>query len=202
VTWSVDRRNQIIVTSCHLVRPHQISHLYTNVRIGCQRNNSRNFTKQMDLLIGSIPGIFFIFAFFCIINFIITIFLSLFLFLYFNSFSCSISHCFPPNHSFCPLSSTPFHCPHLSLLSWLNLSPHYSTLLHTHHLLNTLLFQLYTTPALCNPWQKHPAIQQHKFTEHTRATKPSNSHTSSPHTPLFHFPTFHATFTNYTRIHI
>jgi hypothetical protein len=29
-------------------------------------------------------------------------------------------------------------------------SPHYPSLLHTQHLFNSLLCQLYTTPGLCN----------------------------------------------------
>jgi hypothetical protein len=55
------------------------------------------------------------------------------------------------NNSFCsshPLSSP---SPHLLLPFSPNLSPDYPSLLHTHHPLNNLLYQLYTTPNPCSP---------------------------------------------------
>jgi hypothetical protein len=40
------------------------------------------------------------------------------------------------------------------------MSPYYSSFLHTHHLLTSLLYKLNTTQAPCNPWQKHSPLQQ------------------------------------------
>jgi hypothetical protein len=63
-----------------------------------------------------------------------------------SSFSCAKTHCPPlqrlilPPH---PLSSPSLHLP---LPFSPNLSPDYASLLHTHHPLNNLLYQLYTTP--------------------------------------------------------
>jgi hypothetical protein len=53
------------------------------------------------------------------------------------------------------------------------------------------VYQLYTSPAPCNPLHKHPQLQ-HKYTQtHTRATKLSNPQTSSPNQPpLFLSPFF------------
>jgi hypothetical protein len=45
----------------------------------------------------------------------------------------------PLKYSFCPFSSTLSSCPHLVFLSSPNLSPHYISLLHTHHPLTSLL---------------------------------------------------------------
>jgi hypothetical protein len=42
----------------HLMRPHQSFCLHANTRIGCQRNNSRTFTKQTELLVVMVPGFF------------------------------------------------------------------------------------------------------------------------------------------------
>jgi hypothetical protein len=124
------------------VRPHQSSHLHTNTRIRCLRNNSRTFTKQTELFVVPILGVFFLYLYF---NFIITILLSLFLLPLLSLFFL----CYNPLFSLPTTLSAPLHplSPHLllSLLSFPNLSPQYSSLLHTHHLLTSLLYQLYTT---------------------------------------------------------
>jgi hypothetical protein len=70
--------------------------------------------------------------------------------------------------------------------SQLTKQTNYPSLLHTHHLLTKLLYQLYTNPTPCNPWHKHPTLQQPKYTQtHTSATKPKSpcisSHTHPPH---------------------
>jgi hypothetical protein len=117
--------------------------------------------------------------FFCIINFSITIFLSLvlppllsLLFLCYNmlfSFPTTVS---APSHWLChPVSpSSPILPQPVTTLP---------SLQHTHHLLISLLYQLYTIPAPCNPWHKHPPLQQ-KYTQTcTKATKPSSPYTSS-----------------------
>jgi hypothetical protein len=93
-----------------------------------------------------------------------------------------------PNYSFCPFSSL-FPPPYVPLPFSSNLSPHYPSLLHTHHLLTNLLYQHYTTPTPDNLWHKHPTIQQQKYTQtHTGATKPSSPLTASlthpPHLPF------------------
>jgi hypothetical protein len=95
----------------------------------------------------------------------------------------------PPNYSFCSFSptlspsSSPLPILHQPVTT-LPLSPTHSSPL------TSLLYQLYTTPAPCNPWHKHPPLQQQKYTQtHARATKPSSSHNSSPtHPPLFQPP--------------
>jgi hypothetical protein len=86
--------------------------------------------------------------FFYIINFTITIFLSLFL-------PPSLSLLFP---CYYPLFSLPatlsalshplYPCLHLLLISFPNLSPHYPSLLHTYHPLTSLLYQI---PPSCYP---------------------------------------------------
>jgi hypothetical protein len=141
----VYRRNQILLTSSHLVRQHRSSRLYANTRIGHLRNNPRTFTKNAELFVVSISDGFCC-VFFCIINFTIIIFLSLFLPPHFPSFSCTKIHCSPSQllflqlliHSL-PVFTSPSHSP--------NLSPHYPSLLHIHYPLTSLLYQLYTTPA-------------------------------------------------------
>jgi hypothetical protein len=142
------------------------------------------------------PGVFYCFFFFlfnfyfyysCIINFTIIILLALF-------FPSSLSFpllCYNPLFSLPTTLSGPSHPLfshlHLLFLSSPNLSPHYLSLLHTHHLLTSLLYQLHTIPAPCNPWHKHPSLQQQKYIQtHTRETKSSSLHTSSStHLPPF-----------------
>jgi hypothetical protein len=79
-----------------------------------------------------------------------------------------------PNNLFCPFSPTLSPCLHLPLPFSPNLSPDYPSLLHTHHLLTNLLYQLYTTPNPCNSQHKNPPLQQQKYTQiHTRPQKPA-----------------------------
>jgi hypothetical protein len=96
-----------------------------------------------------------------------------------------------PSHPLFPLSPLP-PSP--------NLSKQGSSLQYTYHLLASLLYQLHTTPASCNSWDKRPSLQWQKYTQtHTRAAKPSNPHNSQPtHPLLFTTPLlyFCATFTN------
>jgi hypothetical protein len=117
--------------------------------------------------------------------------------LHFPSFFCTTIHSSPFQLLFLPLvihsfpSSTP-------LWPSPNLSPHYLSLLHTYHLLTSLEYKLYTTPALCNPWHKHPPLLQQKYTQtHTRVTKPSSPIPLNPPThPFSCSPYFSTTFTN------
>jgi hypothetical protein len=64
-----------------------------------------------------------------------------------------------PSHPFFPLSLP-------LLLTSSNLSPHYFSFLHTHHLLTSLLYQLYTTPVPFNPWHKHTVIDSNTHKGH------------------------------------
>jgi hypothetical protein len=89
-----------------------------------------------------------------------------------------------PNYSFCPISSTFLlsipPLPHFpQLVTTLPLSPAHL------HMLRSLLYQLCIPPALYNPWQKHPLLQQQNHNQtHTRAPKPSSSHTSTLTHPI------------------
>jgi hypothetical protein len=80
LTLGTDRTKYYSQAS-HMVRPHQSSHFYTNTQIGCIRNDFRTFTKRLNFLY-FLYLVFFVgfvcVCFLCIINFTITIFLSLF----------------------------------------------------------------------------------------------------------------------------
>jgi hypothetical protein len=178
----------------YLVKPHQSSNLYANTRIICLRNNSRTFTKKLNFLLSLF--LFVVFVFFCVWIFFSVLLTSPTLFSYSYSYPLTFplvpalqSIVLSPNYSFCPFSPT------LSLSSPpsptpCNLLPHDPSLLHIHHLLTSLLYHLYTTPAPCNPSQKHPPLQQQKYTQtHTRTTKPSSSHASFSIHTLFFPPT-------------
>jgi hypothetical protein len=122
----------------------------------------------------------------CIINFTITIFLSLFLFLHFPSFSCAIIHCSPAQVIFLSLLIYS-----VILSSLPHLSPQPVTTLHVPPTHSSPADQptvpTVHNPRPCNPWHKHPPLQQQKYTPiHKRATKPSSPHILSPtHPPLF-----------------
>jgi hypothetical protein len=98
-----------------------------------------------------IPIVFFFFLF-LYYQYYIIIFSSLFstpsLFLlllcWYSLITAPTTHS-APSH----LLSSP--SPHLSLPFSPNLSPDYPSLLHTHHLLTNLLYQLYTTSKPSNP---------------------------------------------------
>jgi hypothetical protein len=102
--------------------------------------------------------------------------------------SCAKIHCSLAQLLFLPLLIHSLLCPHLPFPFSLNLSPDYLSLLHTPHLLTNLLHQLYITTTPCNPWHKHPTLQQQKYTQtHTKTTKTSSPCTTSlTHPP--HFP--------------
>jgi hypothetical protein len=111
----------------------------TNTRIGCQRNKSRTFTKRMKFLLLYL-------LFFSVLLTSPSLFSYAYSYpLHFPSFSCATIYCSPSQLLLLPLLI------HSLPLSFPNLSPHYPTLLHTHHLLTGLLYQLYTPPDPCNP---------------------------------------------------
>jgi hypothetical protein len=98
--------------------------------------------KQTELFeVAILVGFFFLF-FFCIINFIITIFLSLFLPSSPSPFSCATIYCSPSQLLFLPLLIYSFPYLSLPLLSFPNLSPHNPSLLHTHYSQTSLLYQM------------------------------------------------------------
>jgi hypothetical protein len=88
------------------------------------------------------------------------------------------------NKLFCPFSSTLSPCHQLPIPFSPKLSTDYPSLLHTHHLLTNLLNQLYTAPITCNPWHKHPPLQQQKYVQHTQG--PQKPATPSLLPPLTH----------------
>jgi hypothetical protein len=114
--------------------------------------------------------LFLPFLSFCIIDFTITIFFSVFLP---PSLSLLLLH-YNPLFSLPTILSTPSHplsTPVLnSPFSSSNLSSHYPSLLHTHNLLTTLLCQLYTFTVPCIPWHKHPHYNNRNTPTYTRAT--------------------------------
>jgi hypothetical protein len=144
----VDRRFKYYSQARHLVRPHQSFHLNTNTRIEHLRNNSRTFINRMNFLwfLNLVFCIMFLF-FFLSFSFFIPVLLtwsSLFSYAYSHplhspSLSCATIHCAPSQLLFLPLLIHSFPCLHLPFLSTSNLSPHYPSLLHTYHLLTSLL---------------------------------------------------------------
>jgi hypothetical protein len=68
--------------------------------------------------------------------------------LHFPSFSCATIHCSPSQLFFLSLLMHSF--PVFTSASYLPLTCHHTTP-HTQHLMTILLYQLYTTPAPCNP---------------------------------------------------
>jgi hypothetical protein len=107
------------------------------------------FCLFVILLWGVLFYSYFLFSFHTI-NFTITIFSSLLSPLHSPPSPVLKSIAFLSSYSFCPFLST-LSCPHLPLPFSSNLLPDYPFLLHTHHLQTNLLYQLYTTPTLCNP---------------------------------------------------
>jgi hypothetical protein len=132
------------------VRPHQSSCLNTNNRIGCQRNNSRTFTKQTEILVvkQQLKGFISFFSSSVLLNLP-----SLFAYCYsyplrFPSFACFTIHGSPSQLLFLPLFIYFLPRLYFPLLSFPNLSPHYPSILLTHHPLTRLLYQLYTPHTL------------------------------------------------------
>jgi hypothetical protein len=113
----------------------------TNARIGHQRNNLTYFTKETELFVVAVSVFCFLSFFFS--SLVLPSSLSA-LFLYYNPLFSLPTTLSAPSHA---LS---LHL-HLLLLSFPNLSPYHSSLLHAHHLPTSLLYQLYTSPAPCNP---------------------------------------------------
>jgi hypothetical protein len=89
----------------------------TNTSIGCQRNNSKTFTKKTEFFVVGIPAFF---------HFVLQIYHHYFLIsiltpFTFPSFLMLQSIVLPPNYPFCPFLSS--LC--LPFLPFPNLSPHY-----------------------------------------------------------------------------
>jgi hypothetical protein len=107
-TNPVHRGNQILLTSQSPGETNQSFCLYTNTRICCLRNNSKLFTKRVNIFMFLYLVGFFLCVlcqFFCITNFTITIFLSLFL-----PPSLSLpSLCYNPFFSLATTLSAPSH---------------------------------------------------------------------------------------------
>jgi hypothetical protein len=170
-----------------------------NTRIGHLRNSSRNFTKKNlnFLLLLDLVGLF-VCGGGCVWFTISVLLTSPVVFSYLCSYFPSLLLTFPPfpvlqsivlpsNNFSAP--SNPLTPPVFTSFSYPpNLSPHYPSLLHIHHLLTSLLYKQYTTPVPWNPWHKQPPLQQKKYTpKYTRVTKTSSPHTNSP-THLFTTP--------------
>jgi hypothetical protein len=126
---------------------------------------------------------------FSIFNFVFIIFLSLFTPFIFSTFLC-YNPLFLPQTIFMPLFihsvllTSPPPCLPICVM-------HYPSCLCTYYLLISLLYQTHTPPSLCNPWHKHPPLQQINYTlTHKRALKsykppPILPHNWSPFCPSF-----------------
>jgi hypothetical protein len=149
ILWTI--RTKYYSQASHLVRQPQSFHLYTNTRIGHQRSNSKTFAKRLNFL-------WFLYLLFFLLCFFSSALLtspSLFSYPYsyplqLPSFSCATIHFSPSQLLFLLLLITFSHVHH-PLLSSPSLSPHYPSLLHIHHLLTNLLYQLYTSQPLVIP---------------------------------------------------
>jgi hypothetical protein len=128
-----------------------------------------------------------------VVNFTITIFLSLFLspllfffFLCYNPFFYLPITLSAPSH---PL----FPCLCLPLLSFCNLSPHYCSILNTHHLVTSLLYHCTYPhlPAIPDTTPSITTVEMHLNTHKSHKTQqppyifPHPSPFCSPPTPLF-----------------
>jgi hypothetical protein len=123
--------------------------------------------------------------------------------LHFPSFSCATIHCTTFQLLFLPLLIHYLQLSSPPLLSSPKLLAQYPFLLHTHHLLTSLLYQLYTIPVPCKPCHKHPPLQKQKYIQiDTMDTKPSSSCIYSPTNPPLFPPPFCATFTNFPNLYI
>jgi hypothetical protein len=100
------------------------------------------------------------------------------------SFSCAKIHCSPYQLLFLIFLNYFHSCLNLPLLSSPNLSLHYTSLLHTHHLLTSLLYQFYTTPTPAIPYTS----TQHYINSNTPKHKqgPQNTETHISLHPLTH----------------
>jgi hypothetical protein len=164
--------------------------LNTSTSIGHLRNNSRTSINRLNFL-WFLNLVFIVLSFFFIPVLLTPS--SLFSYPYsyplHSPFSSATTHCSLSQLLFLPPLIHSFFCLHLPFPSSSNLSPYCPSLLHIHHLLTSLLYQLHTTPAPCNPLHKPPPLQQQKYTQrHIRATKPSSllTHLLTPF-PAPHF---------------
>jgi hypothetical protein len=154
----VDRKTTYYPQTSHLVRPHQSFCLYTNARIGNLKNNFRTLTKRLNFLWFLNLVFFVVFLSFFLILALLT---SPSLFSYHYSDSLHFPSCPPPA------------CHHTTPPSY------------TLTTVTSLLYRLYTSPAPCNPWRKHPPWQQ-KYWDTQRLHNPA-AHITLP--PLTHpFP--------------
>jgi hypothetical protein len=87
------------------------------------------------------------------------------------------------NYSFCLFLPTLSPCLHLPHPLTPNLSPDYISLLHTHHLLTNLLYQLYTTTTPCNPWHKNLHYNNRNILNTHRSQNPA-APTLLPYSPI------------------
>jgi hypothetical protein len=162
-------------------------------RIGHQRKKLQNFYQKTEP--GSRTWCFLIVFLFLIFIFIIPVLLtspSLFFYpcsypLLFPSFSWATIHCSISQLLFLPLHIYSVPNLHLSFLSSPNLSPHYPSLLHTHHPMTNLLYQLYTTRAPAIPDTSTLHYNNRNIPKHTQG--PQNPAASIPLTsPTHPFP--------------
>jgi hypothetical protein len=144
-------------------------------------------------------SVFCLFVWHIIMGFFIFIFIPIFFFLsvlslhhhYLLTPSLSLLLlCYNPLFSFPTTLSAPFHPISPPAFNYLfpNLSPHYPSLLHTHHLLTNLLYQLYTTPT--------PAIPDTSTLHYNRNTLTQGSQNPAAPTllPSLTHPTAHLPF--------
>jgi hypothetical protein len=133
--------------------------------------------------------LWFFWGFFCfvIVSFLfLFLFLLSFFFLYYQLYHDHIlthftlplspvlkSYALLPNNLFSPFSPTLTSSPHLPLLFFSNLSQGNLSLLHTHHPLINILYQLYTTPT--------PAITNRSTIYYSNRNIPQN--TQEPQKP-------------------
>jgi hypothetical protein len=90
----------------------------------------------------------------------------------------------PPIYSSCPFSSTLSPCLHPSL-NLPNLLPHYHFLLHTHHPLTSLLYQLYTTQAPSIPDTSTLHYNNRNTPKHAQGPQNLAARIPLPQPPLF-----------------
>jgi hypothetical protein len=102
-----------------------------------------------------------------------------------------------PNYSFCSFSSILSSYPHLPLPFSTNLSPDYLSILHTHHLLTNLPYQLYSNPPPAIPdtapyttteiypniYKGHKTQQPPHHFPHTLTTHPASPFSATQTTP-------------------
>jgi hypothetical protein len=106
--------------------------------------------------------------------------------LHFPPFSCVTIHCSPSQLLFLPLLIHSFPC----LLSSPTLSPHYSSLLHTYHLLTSLLYRHNLSPLQSLTQAPSTTTEIHKNTQKSHEPQQLPYLFAHPPTPC---PSFSAT---------